>query len=76
VCGGHGGNLLEPEKIHQGGFSLVKYHVGVDVGKYRHRVCIRDLAKGVYCRNFPITNDRDGFTALITVLEKLSSDKS
>jgi len=76
VCGGHGGNLLEPEKIHQGGFSLVKYHVGVDVGKDRHRVCIRDLAKGVYCRNFPITNDRDGFTALITVLEKLSSDKS
>jgi len=55
---------------------LVKYHVGVDVGKDRHRVCIRDLAKDMYCRNFPIMNDRDGFTALIAVLEKFSSEKS
>jgi transposase len=55
---------------------LVKYHVGVDVGKDRHRVCIRDLCNDVYCKNFPVTNDRDGFTALITVLEELSSEKS
>jgi len=46
------------------------------VGKDRHRVCIRDLAKDMYCRNFPITNDRDGFAELITVLERLSSEKS
>ena len=55
---------------------MVKYHIGVDVGKDRHRVCIRDLSKDMYCKNFPVTNDRDGFAALITVLERLSSDKS
>jgi transposase len=55
---------------------LVKYHVGVDVGKNRHRVCIRDLSKDVYCKNFPVTNDRDGFTVLVTLLERLSSERS
>lgn len=55
---------------------MIKYHIGVDVGKDRHRVCIRDLSKDMYCKNFPIINDRDGFAALITVLERLSSEKS
>jgi transposase len=55
---------------------LIKYHIGVDVGKDRHRVCIRDLSKDVYCQNFPVTNDRDGFAALLAVLERLSPEKS
>jgi transposase len=55
---------------------LVKYHVGVDVGKDRHYICIRDLSGDTYCKAFSITNDYDGFSRLITVLDKLSPERS
>jgi transposase len=55
---------------------LVRYHVGVDVGKHRHHVSIRDLSQDDYCKVFSFTNDRDGFTELIAFLEKISSEKS
>ncbi len=58
-----------------GGFILAKYHVGVDVGKDRHHVCIRDLSKDTYYKTFPITNDRNGFMELVHSLEKLSAGK-
>ena len=60
----------------EGGFSLVRYHVGVDVGKHRHHVSIRDLSQDDYCKAFSFTNDRDGFIELIAILEKLSSERS
>ena len=60
----------------EGGFGLVRYHVGVDVGKRRHHVSIRDLSQDDYCKAFSFTNDRDGFIELIVVLEKLSSERS
>jgi len=55
---------------------LVKYHIGVDVGKDRHYVCIRDLSEDTYCKTFSVTNDHDGFIRLIAVLDKLSSERS
>jgi len=55
---------------------LIKYHVGVDVGKDRHHVCVRDLSKDIYRESFCFTNDRNGFMELITAMEKLSPEKS
>ncbi len=52
------------------------YHVGVDVGKDRHHVSIRDISKDTYCKAFSITNDRSGFMELIAAIEKLSPEKS
>lgn len=54
---------------------MVRYHVGVDVGKERHHVCIRDMSSGNYYRPFSVTNSRDGFTELVSSLERLSSVK-
>jgi len=54
---------------------LAKYHVGVDVGKDRNHVCIRDLSKDTYYKTFSITNDRKGFLELVHSLEKLSAGK-
>lgn len=54
---------------------LAKYHVGVDVGKDRHHVCIRDLSKDTYYKTLSTTNDRNGFMELVHSLEKLSEDK-
>ena len=55
---------------------MVKYHVGVDVGKDRHYVSIRVLSNDTYCKAFPITNDHDGFMELVAIVEKLSPEKS
>jgi len=55
---------------------MIKYHVGVDVGKDRHHVSVRDLSRDAYCKTFSITNDRNGFTELIAAVEKLSPEKS
>ena len=52
------------------------YHVGVDVGKDRHHVSVRDLSKDTYCKAFSITNDRNGFMELIAAVEKFSPEKS
>ncbi len=44
---------------------MAKYHVGVDVGKDRHHVCIRDLSRDTYYKTFSITNDHTGFMELV-----------
>jgi len=54
---------------------LARYHVGIDVGKDRHHVCIRDLSTDAYCRTFSVTNDHEGFAQLVSSLERLSTDK-
>jgi len=54
---------------------LVKYHVGVDVGKNRHHVSIRDMPTGTLHKTFSISCDRTGFLKLVSVLERLSPDK-
>ncbi len=55
---------------------MARYHVGVDVGKDRHHVAIRDVERDTYCKTVSIMNDHEGFTELISSLEKLSTDKS
>jgi transposase len=76
VYGGVAGISQGSNEFQEGEFSLVRYHVGVDVGKHRHHVSVRDLSQDDYCKAFSFTNDRDGFFELITVLEKLSSERS
>jgi transposase len=58
----------------KGGYSLARYHVGVDVGKVRHHVCVRDLSNDTYCRNFSVSNDQEGLTHLVASLGTLSTD--
>jgi len=76
VYGGVAGISQGSNEFQEGGFSLVRYHVGLDVGKHRHHVSIRDLYQDDYCKAFAFTNDRDGFIQLIATLEKLSSERS
>lgn len=58
------------------GVNLAKYHVGVDVGKDSHHVCIRDISRDTYYKAFSVKNDRDGFIELVSSMEKLSGDKN
>jgi transposase len=53
---------------------LARYHVGVDVGKARHHVCVRDLLKETYCRTFSVSNDQEGLAHLVASLSTLSTD--
>ena len=53
---------------------MAKYHVGVDMGKDRHHVCIRDLSDDT-CKTFSITNDHKGFMECVLSLGKFSRDK-
>lgn len=54
----------------------MKYNVGIDVGKYRHHVSIRDVQTGAYCKAFSVTNDSEGFADLLASFEKLSTTKA
>ena len=54
---------------------MAKYHVGVDVGKNRHHISIRDLSKDTYYKTFSVSCDRKGFLELVSALEKLSTTK-
>ena len=47
---------------------MIKYHVGVNVGKDRHHVSVRDLSRDAHCNSFSVTNDRNGFTEFISSL--------
>lgn len=53
---------------------MARYHVGVDVGKVRHHVCIRDLCNDTYGRAFSVSNDQEGLSHLVTSLNALSTD--
>jgi len=53
---------------------LTRYHVGVDVGKLRHHVCIRDLSNDTYDKAFSVSNDQEGLTQLVACLSTLSPD--
>lgn len=53
---------------------MARYHVGVDVGKARHHICVRDLSDDKYCRTFSVNNDLEGLTQLVTSLGNLSAN--
>ena len=53
---------------------MTRYHVGIDVGKARHHVCVRNLLSDTYCKTFAVSNDQEGLTQLVASLESLSTD--
>ena len=55
---------------------MAKYHVGVDVGKNRHHISIWDLPMDIYYKIFSISSDREGFLEFVSILEKISTNKS
>lgn len=55
---------------------MVKYHVGVDVSKDRHHVCVRDLSKDVCGKAFSFKSDFNGFMEFVAALENISPEKS
>jgi len=62
-------------KFAEGGLKLAKYHVGVDIGKHKHKACIRNLAQDSYSGVFSFDVDRQGFEKFLTTLEKFSQNK-
>lgn len=55
---------------------MAKYHVGVDVGKTKHKACIRNLCRDSYSEVFSFSADRQGFDKFLITLEKVSPEKS
>jgi transposase len=55
---------------------VAKYHVGVDVGKTKHKACIRNLCRDSYSEVFSFSADRQGFDKFLITLEKVSPEKS
>ena len=53
----------------------LKYHVGVDVSKDKHKVCIRNLSQDSYSGVSSISVNRQGFEKFLSTLEKLSQNK-
>jgi len=54
---------------------MVKYHIGIDVSKRKHKACIHNLAQDSYSGIFSIEVNHQGFEKLINTLEKLSTNK-
>jgi transposase len=75
MCGGSPEFSQSSRESKKGGFNLARYHIGVDVGKDRHHVCIRDLSNNTYRSTFSVTNDHDGFAQLVSHPERLSADR-
>lgn len=55
---------------------MARYHVGLDVGKDRHHVCIRDLSDDTHGKPFSVSNDHEGLAHLAASLSALSADRN
>jgi transposase len=70
-----GGFLPELNET-KGGSTLARFHVGIDVGKARHHVCILDRSDGSRRRTLSVGNDLEGLAQLARFLDDLSSDRN
>ena len=50
--------------------SLIRYHVGIDVGKSKHHACVHDMMEDRYTKVFPFTVDRPGFERFLLFLRQ------
>jgi len=75
VYGGTAGSVPKLKEILLEEAKVTKYHVGVDVGKSKHKACIRDLLQHSYSGVFSFPVDRQGFEKFLSTLEKLSPEK-
>jgi len=55
-------------------YSLVKFHLGVDIGKSRHKACLHNLEKDSFSGIFSIDVTREGFEKLCNTLNKYSTN--
>lgn len=49
---------------------MVRYHVGIDVGKRRHHACVHDTVGDRYTKVFSFAVDRQGFEHFLLFLER------
>ena len=50
--------------------SLIRYHVGIDVGKNKHHACVYDIVEDRYTKVFPFTVDRPDFERFLLFLQR------
>jgi transposase len=50
------------------GDNLIRYHVGIDVGKSKHHACVLDTMENRYTKVFPFTVDRQDFERFLLFL--------
>ncbi|MFC1936014.1 IS110 family transposase [Chloroflexota bacterium] len=48
---------------------MARYHVGIDVGKRRHTVCVYDMVEEIFSQPFSFSVDRQGFERFLTRLK-------
>ena len=53
---------------------MVKFHLGIDIGKSRHKACLHNLEKDSFSGVFSIDVSHDGFEKLLNTLNKYSID--
>jgi len=51
---------------------MAQYFVGIDISKYKHDCCIIDAVDQQVVSKFTFTNDKEGFSELLTSLQSLS----
>jgi transposase len=49
--------------------SLIRYHVGIDVGKSKHHACVHDTMEDRYTKVFAFTVDRQDFDRFLIFLQ-------
>ena len=47
---------------------MIRYHVGIDVGKSKHHACVLDTIENRYTKVFPFTVDRQDFERFLLFL--------
>src|SRR5271169_5039792 len=50
--------------------SMIRYHVGIDVGKSKHHACVHDTMEDRYTKVFLFTVDRQGFEHFLLFLQR------
>ncbi len=49
---------------------MIRYHVGIDVGKNKHHACVYDIVEDRYTKVFPFTVDRPDFERFLLFLQR------
>jgi transposase len=52
---------------------LVRYHVGIDVGKHQHHACVCDTVTNQYGKVMSFSVDREGFERFLSYLEQTAT---
>ena len=53
--------------------SLIRYHVGINVGKNKHHACVYNIVEDLYTKIFPFNVDRPDFERFLLFLQRQDS---